>query len=216
MIPSVLVVDDEPSVGRSLERVLGDAGYKVVVAPTAATGVARAEAERPMVVLLDHNLPDGSGLDVLTALLELDPRMRVVVITAFGDTSLAVQCIKAGACDFLTKPYDMEKLLHTVEAARREYEAQLELSLYRMREHRSGATHRMVGESPALLEVLSVVGKVARSNATSVLLSGESGTGKELVARAIHDLSDRSGAPFTDLNCSSISEGLLENELFGH
>jgi len=216
VIPSVLIVDDEPSVARSLERLLADAGYRVAVAPTASTGLARAQQDRPMVVLLDHHLPDGTGLDVLTSLLELDPRMRIVVITAFGDTSLAVQCIKAGACDFLTKPYDMEKLLHTVEAARREYEDQLQLSLYRMREHRLSGTHRIIGESPALLEVLGVVEKVARSNATSVLLSGESGTGKELVARAIHDLSDRSPAPFTDLNCSSFSEGLLENELFGH
>jgi two-component system, NtrC family, response regulator AtoC len=214
--PTVLVIDDEPSVGRSLERLLGDSGYRVAVAPTASTGLARAQRERPMVVLLDHNLPDGTGLDVLASLLELDPRMRVVAITAFGDTSLAVRFIKAGACDFLTKPYDMEKLLHTVDAARRDYEAQLQLSLYRMREHRSGATHRIVGESPALLEVLTVVEKVARSDATSVLLSGESGTGKELVARAIHDLSERAAAPFTDLNCSSFSEGLLENELFGH
>ena len=216
MTPTVLVIDDEPSVGRSLERVLGDRGYRVRVAPTAATGLARAQSDRPMVVLLDHNLPDGNGLDVLTSLLEFDPRLRVVVITAFGDTALAVRFIKAGACDFLPKPYDMDQLLHVVDAARRDYEAQLQLSLYRIRETRSGAAHRIIGESPAVLDVLSVVEKVARSDATSVLLSGESGTGKELVARAIHDLSERAQAPFMDLNCSSFSEVLLENELFGH
>jgi two-component system response regulator AtoC len=214
--PSVLVIDDEPSVGRSLERVLSDRNYAVSVAHTAAAGLGRAQTDRPQVVLLDHNLPDADGLDVLGDLLEMDPRVRVVVITAFGDTALAVRFIKAGAYDFLTKPYDMDHLLHTVEAARRDSETQLELSLYRLRETRSGAAKKIVGESPAILEVLSVVEKVARSDATSVLLSGESGTGKELVARAIHDLSDRAAAPFMDLNCSSFSESLLENELFGH
>jgi DNA-binding NtrC family response regulator len=214
--PTVLVIDDEPSVGKSVDRVLRDRGWRVTVTHTAASGLSRAQTERPMVVLLDHHLPDADGLDLVGELLDLDPRMRVVVITAFGDTALAVRSIKAGAVDFLVKPYDLEQLLHTVEAARRDYEAHLQLSLYRMRETRSGAGHRIIGESPAVLEVLSVVEKVARSDATSVLLSGESGTGKELVARAIHDLSPRAGAPFMDVNCSSFSEALLENELFGH
>ena len=216
MIPLVLVIDDEPSVGRSLKRVLADRGYRVSVAHTAAEGLARAQSERPQVVLLDHHLPDADGLEVLSSLLETDPRVRVVVITAFGDTALAVRFIKAGAFDFLTKPYEMEHLVHTVDAARRDSEAQLQLSLYRLRETRSAAVRRIVGESPAILDVLSTVEKVARSDATSVLLSGESGTGKELAARAIHELSDRAKAPFTDLNCSSFSEALLENELFGH
>jgi DNA-binding NtrC family response regulator len=214
--PSVLVIDDEPSVGRSLERVLSDRNFTVSVAHTAASGRLKAQTDRPQVVLLDHNLPDADGLDVLSDLLEMDPRVRIVVITAFGDTALAVRFIKAGAYDFLPKPYDMDHLLHTVDAARRDSETQFQLSLYRLRETRSGAAKKIVGESPALLEVLSVVEKVARSDATSVLLSGESGTGKELVARAIHDLSDRAAAPFMDLNCSSFSESLLENELFGH
>ena len=184
--------------------------------PHRGDGLARAQKERPQVVLLDHNLPDADGLDVLQSLQALDPRIRVVVITAYGDTSLAVRFIKSGAYDFLTKPYELEQLVHTVEAARRDSEAQLRLSLYRIREKRSGAAQRIVGESPAILEVLSVAEKVARSDATSVLLSGESGTGKELVAQAVHELSERTGAPFMDLNCSSFSESLLENELFGH
>ncbi len=216
MTPTVLIIDDEPSVGRSLSRVLNDRGYQVTVTHTAAEGLVQAQAHRPAVVLLDHNLPDADGIDVLGSLLDLDPRVRVVVITAFGDTSLAVRFIKGGAFDFLTKPYEMEHLVHTVEAAWRDAEAQLRLSLYRLRENRSGAAQRIVGESPAILEALSVAEKVARSDATSVLLSGESGTGKELVARAIHELSDRAEAPFTDLNCSSFSENLIENELFGH
>ncbi len=216
MIPTVLIIDDEPSVGRSLTRVLTDRGWRVSVTHAAAEGLIRAQAERPQVVLLDHHLPDADGPDVLSSLLELDPRVRVIVITAFGDTSLAVRFIKAGAFDFLTKPYEMEQLVHAVEAARRDSDAQLRLSLYHLRETRSGSVTRMVGESSAILEVLSIVEKVARSDATSVLLSGESGTGKELAARAVHELSDRAGAPFMDLNCSTFSETLLENELFGH
>jgi two-component system response regulator AtoC len=214
--PGLLIIDDEPSVGRSLRRVFLDRGYRVSVAHDAATGVAQAQTERPQVVLLDHNLPDAEGPEVLASLLDLDPRLRVIVITAFGDTSLAVRFIKGGAYDFLTKPYEMEHLLHTVESARRDAEAQLMLSLYRLRETRSGPVRRIVGESPAILQVLSMVERVAASDATSVLVSGESGTGKELVARAIHDLSERAEAPFTDINCSTFSETLLENELFGH
>ena len=195
---------------------LTDRGYRVAVAHNARDGLVRAEAERPQVVLLDHNLPDADGLEVLCGLLALDPRVRVMVITAYGDTALAVRSIKAGAFDFLTKPYELEHLIHTVEAARRDSEAQLRLSLYRLREDRSGSVPRIIGESSAVLEVLEMVEKVARSDATSVLLSGESGTGKELVARAIHELSERAGAPFMDLNCSTFSDSLLENELFGH
>ncbi len=216
MTPTVLIIDDEPSVGRTLDRVLSDRGYRVSIARTAAEGLARAEAGRPQVVLLDHNLPDAEGPDVLGSLLDLDPRVRVVVITAFGDTALAVRFIKAGAYDFLSKPYELEHLIHTVEAARRDSEAQLRLSLYRLRESRSATAKKIVGESRAILEVLSLMERVARSNVTSVLLSGESGTGKELVALAVHELSDRRKAPFMDLNCSSFSETLLENELFGH
>ena len=216
MTPTVLVIDDEPSISRSLMKVLGDRGYCVTAALTAAEGLARARAERPQVVLLDHHLPDADGPDVLRSLQELDPRVRVIVITAFGDTALAVRFIKAGAFDFLTKPYELEQLVHAVDAARRDSETQLRLSLYRIRETRSGAATQIIGESPAVLDVLSIVEKVARSEATGVLLSGESGSGKELVALAIHELSARSGAPFMDLNCSSFGENLLENELFGH
>ena len=215
MTPTLLVIDDEPSVGRSLDRVFTDRDWKVAVTHTAADGLARAEADRPRVVLLDHNLPDGTGSDVLPRLLELDPRVRVIVVTAHGDTALAVRLIKAGATDFLTKPYDLDHLVHTVETALREFETQAELSLYRLREQR-GTAPRILGESPQILEVLEVAGKVARSDATGVLIGGESGTGKELVASAIHEQSERSHAPFTDLNCSSFSESLLENELFGH
>jgi len=214
--PAVLIIDDEPSVGRSLSRVLGDRGYRVRVALTAAEGLASARTDRPQVVLLDHRLPDAEGPEVLAGLQDLDPRVRVIVITAFADTALAVRLIKAGAYDFLPKPYDMEHVVHTVESARRDFETQVRLDLYRIRESRSESADRIVGESTAILEMLTVVEKVAGSDATGVLLSGESGTGKELVAGAIHELSERREAPFMDLNCSSFSEHLLENELFGH
>ena len=216
MTPTILIIDDEPSVGRSLTRVFADRDYFVHVTHTAADGLAAAERVRPQVVLLDHNLPDGEGPQILQQLQELDPRIRTIVITAFGDMALAVRLIKGGAFDFLTKPYDLDHLLHTVEAALRDFKTQMQLSLYQMKDRYAGTEHEIVGESPAIMEVLSLVQKVAASDATSVLLSGESGTGKELVASAIHNMSERSGAPFMDLNCSSFSETLLENELFGH
>jgi two-component system response regulator AtoC len=190
---SVLVVDDELLIRKSLSKVLRARGYAVETASSGSEGLEKAAAGRPQVMILDMRLPDTDGLSVLRQVRQVDPLLQVIVITAFGDVTSAVEAMKLGACDFLRKPYEMEDIVLAVESAGKNFRQASELDLYRRQAE-----------------------KVVRSQATSVLITGESGTGKELVARAIHYRSDRAEAPLMEVNCSSFHENLLENELFGH
>jgi two-component system response regulator AtoC len=212
----VLVVDDEPLVRRSIQRLLSDDGFEVLTASTAAEGIAVFEETRPQVVVLDIKLPDGSGLDVLPRLHRIDSSVQVVIITAFGEARDVVRAMKLGATDFLKKPYDLEELRHAVHSAARSLAREKQLKVYRKRDRARYARSQMIGACPEILAVKELVQKVARSDATNVLVTGESGTGKELVARAIHFESARRNAPLMEINCSGFQENLLENELFGH
>jgi two-component system, NtrC family, response regulator AtoC len=212
----VLIVDDEPSIARSLTRVLEDRGYQVRSAPTGKEGLAEAEAWRPQIILLDVKLPDTDGLDLLPKIRRVEPTAQVIVLTAFADTKVAVQAIKRGAVDFLRKPYDMDELVLSVETALKAFARDGYLAGYRRRDRGRYAEEQLMGQCAAMRSTLDLVRRVSKSDATSVLVLGESGTGKELVARAIHFESDRRRAPFMELNCSAMQETLLENELFGH
>ena len=213
---TVLVIDDEPGIVRSLDRVLSDRGYRVATAGSAARGMEMLGEARPQVVLLDLRLPDGDGLSMIPEIQKVDPAIRVIVITAFGDLKLGIEAMKAGAADFLKKPYEMDELLLAVEGSARAYESQVRLDIYRRREQEMFHGQSIIGKGPAITRMLDIVERVAASNATTVLILGESGTGKELVARAIHHGSERRAAPLMEVNCSAFQESLLENELFGH
>ena len=213
---SVLVVDDEVLIRKSLAKVLKARGYAVELASTGAEGLERASQVRPQVMILDMRLPDTDGLSVLRRVRQLDPLVQVIVITAFGDVQSAVEAMKLGACDFLRKPYEMEDIVLAVESAGKSFRQATELDLYRRNAWKHFSGEEIVGRSPPIQEVRDLIEKVVRSQATSVLITGESGTGKELVARAIHYRSDRAQAPLMEVNCSSFQETLLENELFGH
>jgi two-component system, NtrC family, response regulator AtoC len=212
----VLIVDDEPSISRSLTRVLEDRGYQVRSAPTGSEGLAEAEAWRPQVILLDVKLPDADGLDLLPKIRRVESTAQVIVLTAYADTKIAVQAMKRGAVDFLRKPYDMDEVVLAVETARKASARDGYLAVYQRRERGRYAEEQLLGQCSAMRETMDLVRRVSRSDATSVLVLGESGTGKELVARAVHFESDRRRAPFMELNCSAMQETLLENELFGH
>jgi DNA-binding NtrC family response regulator len=212
----VLIVDDEPSIARSLTRVLEDRGYQVRSAGTGREGLAEAEAWRPQIILLDVKLPDADGLDLLPKFRRVESTAQVIVLTAYADTKVAVQAIKRGAADFLRKPYDMDEVVLAVETARKASARDGYLAVYRRRERGRYAEEQLLGQCEPMRELLDLVRRVSRSDATSVLVLGESGTGKELVARAVHFESDRRRAPFMELNCSAMQETLLENELFGH
>jgi two-component system, NtrC family, response regulator AtoC len=216
MKSTVLVIDDEPGIVRSLERVLEDRGYRVVTAGSGQQGMEMAARVRPQVVLLDLHLPDGDGLPLIRDIQRVDPAIKVIVITAFGDLKQGIEAMKAGAADFLKKPWDVDELVLAVDNAARAFESEVRLDIYHRREQEIFLGQRIIGQSPAMVQLLDIVQKVAASNATTVLIQGESGTGKELVARAIHYGSERGHAPLMDVNCSAFQETLLENELFGH
>ncbi len=212
----VLIVDDEPSITRSLTRVLTDRGYQVESAGTGAEGIEAMERLRPHIVFLDVRLPDASGFDLLPRLHRIESAAQVIVLTALGDTKSAVKAMKLGASDFLRKPYDLDELILSLETAARSFSREAELSGYRRKDRGRYNPDEILWRSEVMARVWDLVRKVARSDATSVLITGESGTGKELVARGIHFEGARRRAPFMEINCSGIPENLLENELFGH
>ena len=210
-MPTLLVVDDEPSVCYSFSRVFGDENTRVLSAGTVSEGLKLYERERPDVVVLDFQLPDGTGLQAFETIRHLSPRQPVVFITAHGTTTTAIEAMKQGAFDYLIKPLEFGRV---ADILRRAFEA-----AYLMRvpavlpalEPRE----QFVGRTPAIQEMCKVIGRIAPQD-VNVLILGESGVGKELVARAIYHHSRRADKPFLAINCAALPEGLIESELFGH
>ncbi len=217
---SVLLVDDDEAACRLLAEVLERDGYRVAAALSVEEALAKLEREGPFdAVLTDLRMPERSGLDLLKIVREREPDALVLVLTAFGDAAAAGEAIRAGAYDFVSKPYDIGTLRETLARAlgrRRLATASKELRGAGVR--RTAAAQEgsaLVGHSPAIIEVMKTLARAAPTQAT-VLLLGETGTGKELVARTIHSYSERNGRRFVAVNCSALAEGLLESELFGH
>jgi two-component system nitrogen regulation response regulator GlnG len=210
----LLVIDDEPNVLYSIKKLLQSDTLEVQVAQTGRQGLESIRQSRPDAVVLDVRLGDGSGLDVFDKIHELDPRLPVILITAYATTETAIEAMKRGAFEYLLKPVDVHQLREVVQRA-------LELSRFRNvppllgDETQSEDADRIVGRSQVMQEVYKAIGRVAPRDVT-VLIQGESGTGKELVARAVFHHSARTAARFLALNCAAIPETLLESELFGH
>jgi two-component system response regulator PilR (NtrC family) len=213
---AILVVDDEASMREFLEILLGKQGHRVSTAAGLAGAVTRLSEGGVDLVITDLRLGADSGLDVLRKVKELSPATEVVVVTAFATTENAVQAMKLGAYDYVLKPFKVDELRLVVEKA---LEHRSLVQENRVLRHRVGkprlAAPEIIGQSAATAEVRSLVQKVAPTR-TTVLITGESGVGKEVVARAIHDGSDRRDQPFVAINCGAIPEGLIESELFGH
>lgn len=211
----LLLVDDDEEACRLLGEVLEREGYSVARALSTHDALHTLNADGPFdAVLTDLRMPEASGLDLLRAIRARDPRALVFVLTAFGDAATAGEAIRAGAYDFISKPYDLPALRTAIAQA---------LERRHLAPRAGGDTPRpqsqlnpsVVGHSPAIIEVMKTVARVAPSQAT-ILITGETGTGKELIARAIHNYSDRAAARFVAVNCSALAEGVLESELFGH
>jgi DNA-binding NtrC family response regulator len=214
-VADLLIVEDKDSLRAVLRKTLEARGYSVRDAADAYEGRRLLQAERFLVVLTDLRLPAGSGLDVLRAAREADPETPVIVMTAFGTIEEAVQAMKDGAADFLTKPVDTGHLVLLVDRAMDRRRLFAEYVLLKDEHQRRFGLPKVLGEDPALKESILAIQRAAATD-TTVLILGESGTGKELMARSLHQLSKRAKGPFVAINCAAIPEALLENELFGH
>ncbi len=213
---SILIVDDERSMREFLEILLRKEGHEVESEGDPAAAIARARAVTFDLVVTDLRLGRGSGLDVLRAVKAGSPSTEVIMVTAYATTENAVQAMKAGAYDYVLKPFKVDELKLVVQKALERRALVAENRVLRHRVGRRGAlADEIVGASPAIQEVRQLVEKVAPTR-TTVLVTGESGTGKEVVAHAIHGKGIRREQPFVAVNCGAIPEGLIESELFGH
>ncbi|MEM6672738.1 MAG: sigma-54 dependent transcriptional regulator [Planctomycetota bacterium] len=211
----ILIVDDEDAIRAGLVAVCMAGGHRTSEAASGTDAVRRATTERPDLVLLDLRMPDGDGLDVLPALVALDDAPAVVILTGYADVRTAVDAMRSGAATVLEKPVDPPTLRETLDRTLGARGVREERDRLRkeIAELRAGP---VVGRSAAIARVLEHVDRVAATPRSTALVTGESGVGKELVARAIHERSDRAAGPFVALNCAALAEGLLEAELFGY
>lgn len=211
----VLVVDDEKLIRWSLRENLAKSGYEVVEAENGSDALKAFAESLPDIVLLDVNLPDMSGIDVLRSIKGIDKDVPVIIITAFGNIQTAVDAMKFGAYDFIEKPFEIEKLNIVMDKALENAFLRREVSRYKALSGDYGFEH-IIGNSPKMQELKMVVKKISQSSAATVLLEGETGTGKDFIARVIHNQSNRAHKSFVDVNCAALPENLIESELFGY
>ena len=207
----ILIIDDERSIRNSLKEILADEGYDVDVAENGAQGCAMVEKEKYSVIFCDIKMPEMDGMEVLDHLSQMGVDSAVIMISGHGDIDTAVDCIKRGAFDFIQKPLDLNRILITIKNATEKVSLVKETKILKKKVY----GQEMVGESPALVQVKEMIEKVAPTDAR-VLIVGSNGTGKELVARNLHQKSQRSAAPYVEVNCAAIPSELIESELFGH
>jgi two-component system response regulator AtoC len=211
----LLVVDDDPEVRYTLRAALARDGMKVDEAETVRGGREKATTSAYDLILLDHRLPDGTGIELLDEMRRLQPDALVLMMTAYGTRRTAVEAIRKGAYDFFTKPIKLDELRVVMTRALERRTLAREVNRLRARVDEESPFASIIGRSPAMQRVFETLTKVVRSD-TTVLILGESGTGKELVAEAVHASSGRSEGAFVKLNCVAIPQTLLESELFGH
>jgi DNA-binding NtrC family response regulator len=211
----ILIADDHDALRRGLARALTEAGHDTEEAPNGNAAIARLHEGYFDVVLSDLKMGGSDGLEVLRTAKALHPSAAVILMTAFGSVTTAVEAMKSGAFDFVQKPFEIEEMEVKIEKALELRRMRHELDYLRHTQNDIYEFDRIVGSSGALAKVLGVVRKVAKSN-TTVLIRGETGTGKELIAGAIHHNSLRAGRNFVRVNCAALQENLLESELFGH
>jgi len=213
-MPSILVIDDKNSMRTMLSRTLQEEGFQVDAVEGGPRGLELARLKSYDLALTDLKMPEMDGLQVLSTLKEIDSDMAVVIMTAYGTVETAVEAMKNGAYDFITKPFDPDHLTVIIQRALENRRLLAENSLLREELAQNLGFSEIIGQNEKMVEVSRLIRKVAGSD-TSVLLQGESGTGKELFARAIHNLSPRRDKPYVAINCAAIPAELLENELFG-
>ncbi|MCX7793506.1 MAG: sigma-54 dependent transcriptional regulator [Thermodesulfovibrionales bacterium] len=212
----ILIVDDEKLLRWSLQQSLSKDGYTVFTAETGSEGLKIFKEELPDIVLLDINLPDVSGVNVLEQIMEINRDAIVFMITAYSDVPTAVKTVKLGAYDFIEKPFNMDKLNILIAKAAETVSLRKDVSTYRHILSERYNFSSIIGESAEIKKVIEIAKKIAYSDATTILLHGESGTGKDLLAKVIHYQSKRADKPFLEINCTALPESLIESELFGY
>jgi len=210
----ILVVDDEHLIRWSLEQNLKKQGYEVVMAGSGEDALQMVREQQPDLVLLDIQLPGISGIEVLEKIKELDDEIIVIMLTAHGGLETAVNAMRIGAYDYVSKPFNLDELSIIVKKALEN--SDLKQEVVRLRSETKKSVPNIIGGSPQTKYLMEVLEKVAKSEAATVLVQGESGTGKELVAKWIHYSSNRAEKPFIAINCAAVPATLLESELFGH
>ena len=207
----ILIIDDERSIRNSLKEILADEGYDVDVAENGVQGCEMAEKEKYSVIFCDIKMPEMDGMEVLDRFGQMGIDAAVVMISGHGDISIAVECIKKGAFDFIQKPLDLNRILITIKNATDKVSLVKETKILKKKVY----GQEMIGQSAPMQHIRSMIDKVAPTDAR-VLIIGSNGTGKELVARNLHQKSNRSAAPYVEVNCAAIPSELIESELFGH
>lgn len=221
-MPRILIVEDERILAKNLQEELRSCGHEVRVAHTGKEAVEQTPLFLPDVIILDVRLPDADGIKLLPTLKSELPSASVVVVTAYGSERIAVEAMKAGAREYLTKPIDMDELGLVIERLVEQQQVSDNLMFLRSREEQSSGLDRMIGDSDAIRHVKETIRRITRAEVLAlpdpptVLITGETGTGKDLVARAIHYHGPRRNKPFIHVNCGAVPSSLFESELFGH
>ena len=211
----ILVADDDASIRSLLKQLLADEGFAVVEASTGVEVVDKVKESSPDLVIMDVRMPELDGIEALSRVKATNPKTAVLIMTAFGSSNAAIRAMELGAFDYITKPFELDKISHSVKRVLDYQDLTAEVEVLRDEISTLVQTERIVGNSPAMQEVYKTIGKVAKADAT-VLITGESGTGKELVAEALHFNSNRRSGPLVKVSCAALPETLLEAELFGH
>ncbi len=212
----IAIVDDEKVLVSSLKIALTRKGFVVRDYYEGAPFLEYLKTHSPDIVFLDLRLPDAFGLDLLDRIVETDPSIITIVITAHGNMDSAIRALKSGAYDYLNKPFDLDEINILIEKALEDKRLKGEVEHRRQRDYQGERLENLIGESPALRDILEKVRKISGIRETTILIRGESGTGKGLLAKAIHNLSERASQSFIEVNCASLPENLLESELFGY
>lgn len=214
--PKILIVDDESFIRSVLAEALRSWNYTPIEADSVASAIRQFDEEEPVVALLDIDLPDGSGLDVLRTIKEQRPQTIAIMITGNVTVENTVAAMRGGVHDFIGKPIRLEELQVTLRNALETRSLRREVELSRQHQTNGFVIDQIIGTSPSMVEAKTLAVKVARSDVSSVLLQGETGTGKDLFAKAIHYGSDRANAPYLAINCAALPATLIESELFGY
>ncbi len=215
MADKILIVDDEESMCRFMQIMLSKEGYDVVSEPSSRKALGRLQKEPFDLVIADLMMPEMSGLELLSKVKESRPQTPFMVMTAFASVDSAIDALKNGAVDYITKPFKVDEIKIAIRNFLEKKQLKEENSSLKERIIKDASFDSFIGQNPAVLKMKELATKVAETNST-ILIRGESGTGKDLIARAIHNHSRRLGSPFIALNCAALPEPLLESELFGH